>query len=498
MSKVVEIQPSDRRELRDILFEQGVEFPCGGESACGGCRIRVLEGDIPVTPEMRAALGERELAEGWRLGCQARCQGRVRVAVGQWSTEVLWDEARVPFEAGAGWGAVIDLGTTTLVVQLVNLATGEVEAVRTALNPQARFGADIMTRIQFDLERPGVLTALIRESLGAMLADAAAGREVEEVLMVGNTVMHHLFCGESVEPLSHVPFRSPALAARTLNAGELGWTVRLKRTVEFVGSIGGFVGSDLLAGLLATGFLESGRGQVLMDLGTNGEIAAGSRHGIRCASTAAGPAFEAGRIGMGMRAATGAIDQVEIRDGALRGRVIGGGVAAGICGSGLVDAAAAALELGLLDTRGRVQTAGKRFCVGGDVCLTQADIRELQLAKGAVAAGLTLLATPHAQKFHLAGAFGNYIRAHSARRIGLLPDWAEPIHAAGNTALRGARMLLLAPSRRKALIETLLSIVTHVELHAQPRFEDSFVDSMAFPAPAAGRARNRVDDIRLS
>jgi uncharacterized 2Fe-2S/4Fe-4S cluster protein (DUF4445 family) len=240
------------------------------------------------------------------------------------------------------------------------------------------------------------------------------------------------------------------------------------------------VGSDLLAGLVATGFLESDDEQVLMDLGTNGEIAAGNRHGIRCASTAAGPAFEAGRIGMGMRAAQGAIDRVEICDGALHGRVIGGGVAAGICGSGLVDAVAAALDLGLVDARGRVQAAGRKLRICEEVSLAQADIRELQLAKGAVAAGLMLLATPREQKFHLAGAFGNYIGAESARRIGLLPDWAHSIHAAGNTALRGARMLLLAPSRRAALVEKVMSVVTHVELHAEPGFEDQFVDCMAF------------------
>lgn len=481
MSRFVEIDPGDSRGLRDILFEQGVEFPCGGESGCGGCRIRVLEGDVPVTPEMRAALSEQELAEGWRLGCQARSRGRVRLAVGQWSNEALWDEARVPFEPATGCGAVIDLGTTTLVVQVVNRQTGEVEGVRTALNPQARHGADIMTRIQFDLEQPGVLTRLIRGSLGAMLEDVTAGRELEEILMVGNTVMHHLFGAESVEPLAHVPFRSPALAARRMDARELGWRVRIKGAVEFVGCIGGFVGSDLLAGLLATGFLDADSDQVLMDLGTNGEIAAGNRETIRCASTAAGPAFEAGRIGMGMRAAQGAIDRVEIHEGALRGRVIGGGVAAGICGSGLVDAVAAALELGLVGASGRVRAPAKRISISGEVSLTQADIRELQLAKGAVAAGLRIVAAPRDQPFHLAGAFGNYTRAGSARRIGLLPAWARVIHAAGNTALRGARLLLLAPSRRRALMERITSIVTHVELHTEPAFEDYFVECMSFP-----------------
>ncbi len=142
--------------------------------------------------------------------------------MGQWSAEVLSDEARVPFEPAAGWGAAIDLGTTTLVVQVVNLASGEVEAVRTALNPQARHGADIMTRIQFELERPGVLRALIRQSLGAMLEDAAAGRVLEEVLVVGNTVMHHLFCGADVEPLAAVPFRSPALDGAPVRRAGVG------------------------------------------------------------------------------------------------------------------------------------------------------------------------------------------------------------------------------------------------------------------------------------
>jgi uncharacterized 2Fe-2S/4Fe-4S cluster protein (DUF4445 family) len=300
--------------------------------------------------------------------------------------------------------------------------------------------------------------------------------------MVGNTVMHHLFCGESVDPLSHVPFRSPALAARQLDARELAWTVPVQKKIEFLGCIGGFVGSDLLAGLIASGFLECASHQVLMDLGTNGEIAAGNRHAIRCASTAAGPAFEAGRIGMGMRAAPGAIDRVEICDRALRARVIGGGKALGLCGSGLVDAVGAALDLGMVDGSGRVRTPGKQFAVSPEVSLRQPDIRELQLAKGAVAAGLALLAGPHYQEFHLAGAFGNYIRAESARRIGLLRDWAHHVHAAGNTALRGARMLLLAPSRRRALLEKLLSIVTHVELHAVPEFDDSYVECMAFPA----------------
>ena len=343
MSRWIEVLPGAGRDIRDQLFEQGVEFPCGGETLCGGCKIRVLEGDVPITPEMREVLTEAELAGGWRLGCMARVTAPVKIAVEQWSAPVLSDDAGVAFEPRDGFGAVIDLGTTTLVVQVVNLATGEVEATRAALNPQARFGADIMTRIQFELQDPGVLRGMIRETLGAMLDDAAAGRELQETWVVGNTVMHHLFCGENVEPLAAVPFRPTELGTRVFAAGELGW----KAGAKFLGCVGGFVGSDLLAGLVAVGMHHSGGSMALMDLGTNGEIAVGNRLQIRCASTAAGPAFEAGRIHGGMRAGRGAIDRVDVVDGRMACHVMGGGVAVGICGSGLVDAVAAGAGTGL-------------------------------------------------------------------------------------------------------------------------------------------------------
>ena len=244
------------------------------------------------------------------------------------------------------------------------------------------------------------------------------------------------------------------------------------------------MGSDLLAGLVATGLFEATEPGALLDLGTNGEIAVGNRERIRCASTAAGPAFEGGRIGMGMRAGSGAIDKVSIVGGGLDCSVIGGGLPRGLCGSGLVDAAAAALELGWVGPSGRMTQGRKSMPLSGPVALTQADIRELQLAKGAVAAGFDLLLcgsrlTP--SRVFLAGAFGNYIRGASARRIGLLPAWVDHPTAAGNTALRGARMLLLAPSRREQILRKVLDCTEHVELAANPRFQDAFVDSMRFP-----------------
>ncbi|MGP8247244.1 MAG: ASKHA domain-containing protein [Bryobacteraceae bacterium] len=472
----LELHPRAGRTLADQLFEAGVEFPCGGESACGGCKVRVLEGEVPVTATMRQALSEEEIRDGWRLACCAAwapCSsgsGRVVVEVEQWSVAVLTDETHVPIEPRAGRGAAIDLGTTTLVVQVVDLATGEVLRVETALNPQARYGADVMSRLEYELRQPGELGRAIRETLGRMLG----GEPLREVVVAGNTAMHHLFCGLDVEPLTRAPFLSPTLGGYRFADWELGWP----GPAVFLPCLGGFVGSDLLCGIVATRLDDETRPGALFDIGTNGEVVVGSAREIVCASTAAGPAFEGGRIGAGMRAGAGAIDSVHVRDGGLDCHVIGGGAARGICGSGLVDAAACGVELGWIGVNGRLTNADKRVTLAGGIALTQSDIRELQLAKGAMAAGLRMLAGGGVEKLSLAGAFGNYIRQASARAIGLLPrDVAvEPV---GNSALRGARMLLLAPSTRPARLRKIAALARHIELAADPDFQYLYAEMMA-------------------
>ena len=466
----LELHPRTGQTLADQLFAAGVEFPCGGESACGGCKVKVLEGDAPVDPAMRDVLSENELGDGWRLACRASASGRVVVEVEQWSVSVLTDEARVPIEPRAGRGAVIDVGTTTLVVQIVDLTTGDVVRVETALNPQSRYGADVMTRLQFDLGRPGELGRVIRETLGRMLGSDP----LREVLLAGNTAMHHLFCGLDVAPLTHAPFASPALAPRRFTATQLGWP----GPAEFLPCLGGFVGSDLLCGIVATRLDEQTQPHALLDIGTNGEVVVGSARGIVCASTAAGPAFEGGRIGAGMRAGTGAIDTVHVRDGGLECHVIGGVAARGICGSGLVDAAACGVGLGWIRANGRLATEDKLLTLAGGVALTQSDIRELQLAKGAIAAALRILAGGDVGKLYLAGAFGNYIRESSARAIGLLPE-GLPVEPVGNAALRGARMLLLGPGTRQARLDKITSLAEHVELAADPEFQYRYAEMMA-------------------
>ncbi len=477
----VEVLVPRGAELIGSLAEHGIEFPCGGTGACGGCSVRVLAGSLAISHADREVFTSEELESGLRLACQARAHEPLVLHCEQWQMDVLAD-ASAPVAGGKhGLGIAIDLGTTTIAAQMVDLRNGTVLGVETELNPQARFGSDVMSRVCAVLEGED-LTQTVRATLGSMVARLTRGRdsEVVDVVLVGNTVMHHLFAGCDVEPLSHVPFASPSMGARSFAPGELGWALPADCTIRFAHCVGGFVGSDILAGIVAAGMAESEELVALVDLGTNGEIAIGNRNGIVCASTAAGPAFEAGAIKMGMRAVTGAISHVSQIGDELKAMVIGDVDPRGICGSGLVDAVAAGLRSGAILSSGRTADGTKIYRVAGPVVLYQSDIRELQLAKGAIAAGFRILLRKlgaemrAVRKIYLAGAFGNYVQIESAIRIGLIEAPQAVVHAAGNTALRGAKILL-------ATAEPGLPIIEHISLAADPSFQDEFVDSMSFP-----------------
>jgi uncharacterized 2Fe-2S/4Fe-4S cluster protein (DUF4445 family) len=483
--------------LQDALFTHGVEFPCGGRGRCKGCRVKVLSGALPVTPEDAARLAPAELAAGWRLACRARAESDLRIELAQWEATILIDETVFSFTPREGWGIAVDLGTTTIVAQLVDLRTGRVLAVRAALNDQAKQGADIMSRVEYAVaaQGQGALEQLVRDQIGRMARQLLTAvseplEEVRAVVLVGNTVMHHLFSGLSLEPLSHYPFESPALAPRDFSARELGWDLPGNPGVRFLPCFGGFVGSDILAGVLATKLHEAEGLSALIDLGTNGEIVVGNRDRMLCASTAAGPAFEGARISMGMRAATGAIAEVHRQDGALRCHVLGNGEPRGICGSGLVDAVAAGLDLGWIKPTGRL-AAGETIDLAGPVKLNQWDVRELQLAKGAIAAGLRILLEQwgvtgeQLERVYLAGAFGNYINHASARRIGLFTFSTDKVVPAGNTALLGAKMALFDSDSGDPGYPGIVSRVKHVSLNEDERFQDIYVEEMGFPDSGA-------------
>lgn len=473
--------------LIDILHEYGVEFPCGGKGTCGSCKIKVLKGDIPVSEKHKRSLYNLGLSENWRLACMSKVSEDVTLEISQFDTIILADTSSFMFKPKSGFGVAVDLGTTTLVAQLLDLQSGHVLNVATALNPQAKYGADVISRIEYALKDGNLdkLRDMIREKIGEMVNDLIKGHDsgINNVVIVGNTVMHHLFCGLNVQPLSFYPFESPETNRKRFHSSELGWDIDDEAEISFMPSIGSFVGSDILAGIVASNIYHSDGYTALVDLGTNGEIVIGNKDQILCASTAAGPAFEGTNITMGMRASTGAVASVRNTKNGISCDVIGNEVPRGICGSGLIDAAAVLLKNNLMDEWGGFQDGREYVPLTGDVRVYQGDIREFQLAKSALASGLQILmnylgiSSKNVDQLYIAGGFGNYINIANTTRLGMLEFNKNKIVKLGNTALIGAKMFLFMDSQE---VESLLKIIRHVPLEGDPNFQDIFIDKMQF------------------
>jgi uncharacterized 2Fe-2S/4Fe-4S cluster protein (DUF4445 family) len=409
----------------------------------------------------------------------------VTIEVSQMNKIILADNTDFSFKPLDGYGLAVDVGTTSLVAQLIDLEKGKVYDAATAINHQSRYGADIMSRISYGLKPDGLseLCRLIRNQVGNMIQDIMERNKVslQRIVLVGNTVMHHLFSGLPVDSLAFYPFISGEGTKRKFTASQLKWKISPGTDISFMPSIGSFVGSDMLAGILATGMNKAAGLTAFIDLGTNGEIAVGNREQILVASTAAGPAFEGINISHGMQAASGAISSVTCSDGKPDFHVIGNEPPRGICGSGLIDAISVFLETGQIDQTGQITSGDHFLLVSKPVILTQKDIHEFILAKAAIASGLHILVNrlgksyDDIEKVFIAGAFGNFINLDNAISLGLLEFSREKIIKAGNTALIGAKMMLFIEDGSENQI---INVSRHVSLEAHAEFQDVFIDKM--------------------
>lgn len=451
--------------------------------------MKLLQGEIHCNPEHKRRLKELELSPEWRLACMSRAEGDLVLEVGQYEAMIQADDTPFSFEAFHGYGVAVDLGTTTLVAQLIDLSNAKVLAVETALNPQRKWGSDLVSRLEAALAgNEKELTRVIREEIGGMILKLITGRmnSIDRVVLVGNTVMQHFFAGSDIKALSFYPFESPDLAAKHFKASELDWEVDCKQ-ITFFPSIGSFVGSDILAGIHATGMMQRKEYSVLVDLGTNGEIVAGNSEKLLCASTAAGPAFEGATITSGMLATTGAISSVSLGAEGISCRVIGNVPAAGICGSGLIDAVAVLLEQEMLGEFGEILSGDSAIDITENVSLTAKDIQEFQLAKAAIAAGLEILlrklgiSPAEVANIFIAGAFGNYINLEKMLQTGMMDFPLDRFHKLGNSALIGAKMFLFSGME---VPEEILAITRHINLESEEDFQDIYVDRLAFTPPS--------------
>jgi uncharacterized 2Fe-2S/4Fe-4S cluster protein (DUF4445 family) len=440
-------------------------------------------------------------------------------------TAVVCDEELIDVEPGdttaRRFAISFDLGTTTVVATLLDLDSGQPAAVRSMLNRQQPYGADVITRISATMMDDRALAAL-RERAHETLAEltvevceeaGVAPREVYEITVCGNVTMMHLALGIDPEPLSMAPFVVSTHNFPSVRASEFGVAVHPRAPAFVFPSLGAYVGGDIVAGMLATGLTRDRRLRLFIDVGTNSEIALGSNERVLATAAPAGPAFEAAQIRCGMRAAEGAIEGLKIDGDALQLDVIGDAEAIGMCGSGLVDAVAELVHSGLLDHSGRfipdhdalehhpglatrlTKIGEERVFVlhwrGDDpqesVFLSQRDVRELQFAKASIATGWSILLRElgveagEITQVLLAGSFGAYLSPLSAVRIGLVPKLALPrIVSAGNVAGEGAKIAALS-LRERAEARSILDETEYVELSGRSDFNDLFIDQLAFP-----------------
>jgi uncharacterized 2Fe-2S/4Fe-4S cluster protein (DUF4445 family) len=482
-----EVKINEGTPLIDVLHEYGIEFPCGGKGRCGKCRVKVLEGEIGMMETHRQKLEELDLSQEWRLACMSVCTGPLTLEVAQFNYLILADESLFEFEPEEGFGIAVDVGTTTLVTQILDLHSARVLAVETALNPQIRYGADVISRITACLEGHGKeMMQIIRKTIGEMIKTMVDQQKVfpRKIVLVGNTPMQLIFSGEDVTPLSRYPFEVDDLGKKVFVPKELGWDfLDDPCRIVFMPGIGSFVGSDILAGIAATGLYKKEPYTALIDLGTNGEIVVGNKDRIVCTSTAAGPAFEGMNISMGMRAVTGAISSVSVERGKIKVTVIGNTEPRGICGSGLIDAVAVFRELGLIGIFGEILSGEGSLMVAGKVKLTQKDINEFQLAKAAIAAGLRILTEElstdlsEVEEIYIAGGFGSYLNLRYVVKTGMIETEEEKIRKMGNTALIGAKMFLY---ENEGLLEEILGKTRYINLESNPDFQDVYIDKMIF------------------
>jgi uncharacterized 2Fe-2S/4Fe-4S cluster protein (DUF4445 family) len=472
--------------LIDVLHEFGVEFPCGGKGTCGKCKVRLLNGEIEITPTHQQKLEQLNLSSDWRLACYSHCTSDITLEIDQFNHLILADESEFKFVPQQGFGIAVDLGTTTVVVQLIDLMTSKVISVETFLNPQVKFGADLISRIQACLDgHSGEMTRQIRKAIGTTIELILKKHcvEVQQIILVGNTAMQLIFANSDITPLSAYPFHVNDLEMKLFSTEDLEWNFTTAGSIRFYPSIGSFVGSDILAGIVATELHLKENYTALIDLGTNGEIVVGNRDRIVCASTAAGPAFEGANISMGMRAVTGAVSSLYWKEGKFEATVIGNTIPKGICGSALIDAVAIFRQQDLIGMFGEINSGEMQLPVVGKVVLTQKDINEFQLAKAAIAAGLTILCSQLSIKvsdiseLYIAGGFGNYINLSHLTATGMIELPEEKIHKMGNTALIGAKLFLFTDD---SVTHEILNRTSHINLESDPDFQDIYVEKLMF------------------
>jgi len=493
--------------LLDCLRGEGfhVDAPCNGIKICRKCAVivdgnPVLSCDYIVEEDVEVVL-----VSGGKLESDGTPGQHHGLEHGALSFDFMKSESHyndgfidtLTDKPRSVLGVGVDAGTTVLSVCLYDLLNDEFLGISSRFNPQTRFGADVLSRICYSRDNEGgleMLRDLVYSEISSMIEEllethGAVKDDIYCVAVAGNTIMLHFFAGISAETISLYPYDPVFTDSMDLFA--LPLPMNPKGVVTLLPSISGYIGGDITAGLMAIGFLESAATALFIDVGTNGEMVLASKGRFFATSTAAGPALEGMNIDCGSRAVPGAIGRAYIKDGEIGFDVIGGGSPNGICGSGLIDLTACLLELGYIGNNGKLDASrhdvkDNKVFFTEKVFISQKDIRQIQLAKGAIAAGIELLLkcseTEYAEleRIYIAGSFGYNLDYSNVKKIGMVDkECICPVSFVGNTSLAGATMLLC---NRKLLsdMENMKEIIEVVELGEMPDFRDVFLDTLSF------------------
>jgi len=516
--------------LWDHAQKLGIQIAsaCGGRGQCGKCVVRVEKGSESLS-ERTGSERAFSLAEGERLACQAKVisvDRDIRVfvkAAGEYAILTESIEGPVPLDPfirrkgnlvyltgvreqalgryqGELLGLAVDVGTTTLVVQILNVESGEAVVTLACKNPQAVYGDDVISRIGYtDQHQNGLarLQGVIVEAINDMLVDyeRSENREltdhIYEAVVVGNPSMRNIFFGRSVHSLGTSPFEPEDRSPINERADSLGLRINTDANVYGAPLVAGQVGADTVAAVLACDLHRMPNPTMVVDIGTNGEVAVGNSDRILAASNAAGGAFEGATVSCGTAGIRGAISNLQIRDGQVSYETIGGTEPVGICGSGLIDLLAEMLRQKIIGNNGRFLRAyqqSNEFVVTEDwgrITISQKDINELRLAKGGSALNQQVLMREFGvgleglDRVFLAGGFANYVNLDSAVAIGILPAANRKLVKVGNGALTGARQMLLCRERREDA-ERIAPRIEHVKLSEQKDFLDQYMEALSF------------------
>lgn len=509
-SIIVKSLPAEGQTLLDTLRQEGIDVPspCGGAGTCGKCKVHVV---FPDGTEEDVLACQTVAAEGMSVTVPDSTENAaagMEVSLGGADANNAWRSD------AEGLGLAFDVGTTTLVARLYDLRSGEVLANAGTANPQRAFGADVISRISaVGKGHLDELHASVNEALAklARQALAQAGQDASRLVRVtlaGNTVMEHLACGVDPSSIGVVPFTPPTLFGQMRKLAALEGVGCSVDEAYVLPCVAGYVGGDITADLLALDVCSAESPVLLVDLGTNGEIALGSKQGLSCCATAAGPVFEGANIKCGMPAYPGAISQVRFSGDDIEVETIDDKPVRGICGTGLIDTIALLLETGIVDEAGVMLSREEAalvvsgnlanrlvevddttaFEVAPDIAVTQRDIRNVQLAKAAICAGIATLMdhcgidASEIAHLDIAGGFGQFLDLAHAARIGLFPAELLPVaRSVGNTAIEGAGLALSNAQVREKL-ETLAQSADYVELSTDAGFNMRYVDHMEFPS----------------